>query len=497
MSGIAKDYKDQDFRIDRCYIHSSRWNDYETPNPDRLATPEVVRQGGSEKESQNTGINIANLITDFDIYENLDKPYLTGEMIIVDTVGLIEKIDFQGFETLEIYITNTTLPEDYGTVKKLFAIEKITNAKKSNQNTDVLHLKLIEYHAFVSSVKNLSVSLKGKPNQIISDIGWNHLFKRVVFPEVHTTAEQQRKIKLVVPNMHPLQAMEWISKHMTSHDGLPFFLYSTLCDTSLNLVNLGTMLKADPWNAKSPFIWSQGYRDFNNSTAYRYWGIQDYSQRNNHNLLKLIREGCVGARYDFINTYFGRSVSLKYNIADDGMTNLAKSEVLSPGQADFNFGSDYKIEGHKLQDHISRHVSVVSSSECMNDGNREYLSINEEDSWGNYMQKINSRVFRNFLMKTPMEIQVAGKHFLNGSNNYTLGRTIRILFLNSENDASGADDHRFDDKKSGDYIVYATRHMFKSERYDTRLYCVKLADTSDITTVTKQSFRDVSQGIWV
>ena len=32
-----------------------------------------------------------------------------------------------------------------------------------------------------------------------------------------------------------------------------------------------------------------------------------------------------------------------------------------------------------------------------------------------------------------------------------------------------------DNKKSGDYLIYATRHMFKDERYDIKLFCIKFA----------------------
>ena len=34
---------------------------------------------------------------------------------------------------------------------------------------------------------------------------------------------------------------------------------------------------------------------------------------------------------------------------------------------------------------------------------------------------------------------------------------------------------KFDKKKSGDYIIYATRHKFSAERYDIKLLCTKLA----------------------
>ena len=63
---------------------------------------------------------------------------------------------------------------------------------------------------------------------------------------------------------------------------------------------------------------------------------------------------------------------------------------------------------------------------------------------------------------------------MNGSDNYTLGQTIRVIFLNSS-PSDVETNTLIDNKKSGDYLIYSTRHMFKDERYDIKLFCIKFA----------------------
>ena len=62
--------------------------------------------------------------------------------------------------------------------------------------------------------------------------------------------------------------------------------------------------------------------------------------------------------------------------------------------------------------------------------------------------------------------------FLTGDGNYTIGKTIRIVFLdNTEEDQV---ELTLDNKKSGDYIICSARHTFSGETASTQLLCGKL-----------------------
>ena len=59
-------------------------------------------------------------------------------------------------------------------------------------------------------------------------------------------------MKLIVPNMTPLDAMSWIKNRVTTKDGYPFYLYSSIVKDELQFNDLKTMMEEPPWNKKNP-----------------------------------------------------------------------------------------------------------------------------------------------------------------------------------------------------------------------------------------------------
>ena len=76
----------------------------------------------SEKFVNDPRLEIKNLITDIEIFEHLDKPYLTATLVFVDDIDIYNVIDFSGAEKiiLEIRLPGT----DTTKVSKTFVIEK-------------------------------------------------------------------------------------------------------------------------------------------------------------------------------------------------------------------------------------------------------------------------------------------------------------------------------------------------------------------------------------
>ena len=68
-------------------------------------------------------IDIKNVITDIEIFEHLDKPYLTGTVVFVDDANIYNSVDFTGSEKLSISVA---LPGDESTsIEKDFIIQKV------------------------------------------------------------------------------------------------------------------------------------------------------------------------------------------------------------------------------------------------------------------------------------------------------------------------------------------------------------------------------------
>ena len=84
-----------------------------------------------------------------------------------------------------------------------------------------------------------------------------------------------------------------------------------------------------------------------------------------------------------------------------------------------------------------------------------------------------------FLAKSAIQITVKGREFLTGDENYTIGKVIRILFIDNESANENAGQLLFDTKKSGDYVICAARHTFDNDVYNTTLSCGRLGSLSE------------------
>ena len=47
-------------------------------------------------------VELSNLVSDIDIYEHLDSPFLTAQVAMVDETRLMDRLDIQGAEFVEI-----------------------------------------------------------------------------------------------------------------------------------------------------------------------------------------------------------------------------------------------------------------------------------------------------------------------------------------------------------------------------------------------------------
>ena len=131
----------------------------------------------------------------------------------------------------------------------------------------------------------------------------------------------------------------------------------------------------------------------------------------------------------------------------------------------------YEVQDKKVSSYDSKVVSQISTNGAFKSTN-SFKSYNDETTEGDHRKKIVSLALQNFLAKSPLTINVRPREFLTGDENYTIGKTIRIIFLdNSEEDQSRL---TLDTKKSGDYIICAAKHQFGNESAATQLLCGKL-----------------------
>ena len=101
-------------------------------------------------------VDITSSLVELIIFENLERPYLTGTVTYTDGGRTLEIMDFQGTELLEIEIALHTSPH---IVKKSFIVREVTSVVPSTDTTDVITLALLDYDSYLNTLMKIIILL--------------------------------------------------------------------------------------------------------------------------------------------------------------------------------------------------------------------------------------------------------------------------------------------------------------------------------------------------
>ena len=413
-------------------------------------------------------VQLVESVTDIEIFEHLDKPWITAQLMFVDAMRLFDRLDINGHESLTITVKNSN--EDDPIVKE-FIVNKIIRSIKGNEQNEVTAFHLVEKHAYKSNLINVNRAYSGYPDRMIGSILDGYLNKDLL---VRCSSINQSKIKMIIPNKTPLDAAIMIKNRTTTNEGLPVYMFSSFNNDYITLADLGRIIDQPPVNTKSPFFYGLT-ENHTEVTGYRHIKIYDYKIANTDELSSLIGKGLVNAKYSFYDSLSGDFKNYNYDIVKNAVEHIPDL----PNQSK-NFPDNLEIDDIKIQNYSSKQMSAIHSSGAYDDATGRFKSFQEEFDPTNHEKKITARSLKHLLMKTPLDIRVPGSGFLHNDADTTIGNKIRVLFLgNAELNKTFVP---LDLKKSGDYIIYAAKHTMSTTRYDITFSCVKLNSFNDDTS---------------
>ncbi len=414
-------------------------------------------------------VEIAAIVQEFVIYEHIEKPYLTMRLSFVDQINIVQTVDFQGGEKLSITIKQIEEVETGKEIKKDFVIDEIEKVIKLDERNETVIIHCTEYHMFEAAAQNVNKSYTGAPSDIITSLISTHINKSLVVDGKDST----KNLKVIIPNLDPVEAALWIKNRSVTYNGMPFFLYSPLGVDNLVFKDLGKMLSEPVNNITRPYVYASSLAQQTGGS--RLYNILEYTYENSEELINLLRKGYVGSSYIFYDVHRGIPEEKHFDV-DNVFKSLLVQNSLGGENSKYNYGPEYKIKGRKLSTYNSKVISKITSNGAYRGGsyNAGFRSYSDETLGGDHMKHVTGRAIKGFLSKTPLCITVKGREFITGDDNYTLGKTIRILFLDADptEDANAASK---DLKKSGDYLIIGAKHSFNGTRITSELLCGKIA----------------------
>lgn len=419
--------------------------------------------------------DIRTSVSELNIFESLDKPYLTGTVVILDDKALFDKMDFQGTERFRIKMAS--VDNDLDTVfERTFIMTGIERSVKSNDNgkSSVYVFTLLDEHAFLSELKKISKSFNGSIDDILTkllatemnmDIDLSYLF----VGDGKKIAPVQTNIKGIIPNLHPIEAIKWLTRRATTITGSPFFVYASMHDNNLRLGNLDSMLSQKAFNSRLPYTYNPAnIAEAENQTELeRTFTIKDLKTSKMANTLKLIQEGAVSSRYSNTNLNTGQIFSQHHTIRNT-LDKLQTTNVI--GKLQNVFDGEFKIDESYVDTFEAKNFHTVTSSGTYG----RYKSYHDEFDATKFKKKIENTAILNHLYKNMMNIIVEGAGFI--VSKASVGDIVNIKVVNDsvEMSQTGGEDELVDATRSGDFIIYDTRHTFRGTQHIVSMNLCKL-----------------------
>ena len=445
-------------------------------------------------------VDITTTLIELNIFEHIDRSYLTGTISYIDTGRSIEIMDFQGTEFLDIEFGLYTTPHR---VSKRFVVMEVQSIVPTTDTTDTVTLRILDYDGYLNTLINVNKMYEGKPSQIIDDILRDYFEnKRVIragdanqfdslideldyirnpnadaLNETRQLAQElQSSFRYIVPNLNPLEAIEMIKLRTTGLTGTPFFCYATLADNNLRFYDLYSLLQEEPINAGDPFVFSTQLSQRAPTTgAGLARQISKIKNPQNANTLELIMNGDVGSLYEYVDTTHGLEYTFNYDL-EKVLSNLLTSRSYPAADTRSLF------RNKPVSENLAERITRISTGNIYDDAVHNY---HEDMSSQRHSAKAISRSVRNLLGKSVLEIEVPGLHIIPQGGNKTLGRILSVVSI-----ADGEQFNEvFDRKRTGDYMIYTTRHTLTPNNYSAALSLVKIANFRGNTQLSRDGAR--------
>ena len=439
--------------------------------------------------------DITKDLVELNIFESLDRAYLTGNCTIVDKDSIFSSMRLQGTERITINMSTADINQTPILVEKTFIMYQTKNqVKMSNGSASVFLFNLIDEHGFLGRITKISRSYSGSIEKTVKSILQNDLNREleISYTGVTDGSSQnsiQEDIKCIIPNMTAINAIEWLTSRLTTINGTPYFIYATMRLPNLhsgvdnlevsdddeavlqgNIIrigNLDTMLRQKEFN-KIPFVYNPNRTDsiHEGNPVQQLFTIKSVKTGSSGNTLRLAELGAFSAEYSNTDLNTGEIFTTRCTI-EDTIEKLRNDDIISEerGFSQEVYDGVFNLNGKRLLDYDSVKYHGVTSSGTY--GN--FKSYHDEEDNSKFKTKISSTGMKNVLHKSTITVVTEGAAILVAGAK--VGDIMKVL-ISADNDTS--ESSLYDKRLSGRYLMYDIKHSFAGEMHDATITLCKL-----------------------
>lgn len=402
-------------------------------------------------------LSLKGLFQEISLYDSIFSPCLMGKVLITDGIGLINKLQFDGSEALYLKIGKTA---DDITFQQAYRIHKLSDRKSINQTSEVYVLH------FVSDEFVLSPQLK--VNQVYTNFTYSnmvvHILNQYLGVDKMIIHETEGIHNKQMPNMSPLDTVNWIATRALDTKGSPSFIFFQN-RYGFNFVSLNELISSKSYlninfNPKN----LAENDDFNSE----FYGARDVKVLNQYNLVDNIKSGVYASSL----------------VGFDPITRKVTTKNLSFYN---HYGKNAHLNDNKNlaefqnQPHASR--SMMTNTQNFKSRkllypvgydrvNSQYIKENDRNSL-NTVENPDYLLERKAVLKNLLTKRV--RVVMPGNFNFTTGQNVVLNYPEKQNQTSDNKDGSI----YGKYIIIGARHIITYNKHETIFDAASDSNTID------------------
>ena len=423
----------------------------------------LVTKGGN--------IDISKIYEEINIFDSLLSPVMTGNILIKDSNGLSTKLIFDGSESLLIDIAKDK-NSDIAAFKKAFRIYKQSDRINDGETSETFILNFVSDELMYSDQQKITQSYELTYTQVVEKILLDYL--KISKNNTGGVFDVSYGIrKLTIPNLRPLDAIEWCAKRAVDINQSPnFMFYQNVL--GYNFVSLSNLLtKKDILDINFSAKNQAGGNPISEIGGAR--SLEVVAQTDG---MEKARSGVNAGKFVGFDPTTGTISNKNVSFGDVFSSMKHANENPTMSAVPNRDGKDSTAMFDSKQT-----VSFFSAAKQFSAYIKEKVpeTLSKEDNTESYLLQRKS-ILAN-LMSRRIKLTMPGNF------NLTSGFNVNVIAPNFGKKEKGGDNS--DETLSGKYLIIATRHMIGFDKHETVIEVA--TTTTNIPFIAQASVNQVKE----
>ena len=398
--------------------------------------------------------DITSIFEELNIFDSLLMPCMSGNILISDSIGLTQRLLFDGSEYIRINISKSEDNAQVLSIEKTFRIYKQSDRNNYNQTSENYILSFVSEEFVYSEQKKVNQSYTGKYSDAAAAILINYL--KVSKEKIGIIDDTNGIHKYIVPLLSPIDSLNWLLKRSVNSNNLADFVFFEN-NVGFNFVSLSTLYEFD-----SLFTVNFQPKNIIENLSSEFLGVRNFNFISSFDLIDNIKNGF------FANKFIGFDI-LTRNITENKLDigNVFKQKNLNKYP---NASTGINRENKDLSEMYDSKVVLYPYQTSR--FNTTYVKTNDNaaatiiDDTHTYIPQ-RKALFNNLLQK---------KVCINLPGNFAISSGF-ILNLQSHSYSVQTEKNSKDNSINGRYLVIGTRHIIKPNKHET--ICELVSDSTN------------------